>query len=231
MWVSRIATIANLTNITNILVTDIDGNVVAVNATVSQIYDLIVSGNISIDVNLSAILEAITNLSIDLQDIFYNINETINYNFNYTNNLIDSGVENIILNITDLRQNMTNNFNYTNSLILDTQVIANQSVDRNDSYLAWLLYKIINSTGAPMTGNVTSEIYEESRAIYMSDWSIKVRVYDEYNNKISSPDVACTVVTSQHPLQYMDAEGDHFAITLFIYEYGSFTRTVNCFRT
>jgi hypothetical protein len=185
VWVNRIADILSLTNYSYLLLQDVNGNVVSINATVNEIIDIL--NNLNISLNWSIVLNA-----------------------------INESTTNIIQNITFLQQTMENDFNQTNQLILDTQVIANASVDRTDSYLAWLLWKIINGTGSPINGSVTWDEYYVDRVAYWHSWTIKIKVYDEYGSIVRSPLAYCTIETNMHPLQYMVSEGDHFTITLFI---------------
>jgi len=145
-------------------------------------------------------------------------------------NQIEVGFNNTIANITFVQESMENNFNYTNQLILDTQVIANGSVDRTDSYLAYLMWLIINGTGSPVNGSVNWTDFYIDGVSYWRDWTIKTRVTDEYGAIISDPEVACTINTSMHPLQYMDVEGSHFTKTLFINQHDDLTYHTNCFR-
>jgi len=146
-------------------------------------------------------------------------------------NQIEVGFNNTISNITFVQETMVNEFNNTNQLILDTQVIANSSVDRNNSYLAYLLWMIINGTGSALNTTVTWDDFEVDRVSYWTWWTIKTRVHDAYGAIVSDPEVACTINTTLHPLQYMDEEGSHFTVDLFIDEYiDDFYYTTTCFR-
>lgn len=168
---------------------------------------------------LANISGAVGNLSVDLS----NLSDQMAAGFNST-----------ISNITFLRVNMTNNFDNTNQLILNTQVIANASVDRNDSLLAGLLYYLINRSEecCPPCQNLTIDEFSVDNPVYWKDWTIKVRVEDLSGNVLSSPDVACVINTTQTPIpEYFTVEGEHFTYTEFIYTRGDWNYNISCFCT
>jgi hypothetical protein len=268
VWVNRIATVLDFVNASSLVLIDINNTVIGINATTAQIAAMLANLSINISgsnitVNLSAVLDAIASLSLQIGqgfndtqvlmiDGFENVSILISSSYNNIslqitnlssqvsnvqqsiNNLTNISTvqyNNVINNITFLQQNMTNNFNYTNSLIQQDILVSNGSVDRNNSLLAQLLYLLINGTGTPVTGNTTWTEYSIDNPVFYRTWNIKVKAYDEYGRIISDPYVACTIVTSQDPLQYMDVEGNHFSSSIFIYTHGEFTWTTNCFRT
>jgi len=204
VWVQRVSDVLELANLTYLLMEDVNGNIIAINATLEEIEAAIAAINLTINWTTWELM--IGNLSVQ----------------------INTGITAIVQNITYLRGNMSSNFDQTNQLILQTQIIANSSVDRNNSLLAYLLYLLINGTGSPVTHNLTwTEDYGE--VIFWKDWTIDVVVYDEYGGRISYPDVDCTIETSLHPLQYMDPQGSFFRESLFIDNVGEFSWIVQCF--
>lgn len=149
---------------------------------------------------------------------------------------MEVGFNNTIANITFLQENMTNNFNVTNQLILETQVIANGSVDRNNSLLADLLYELLNWTdfSDPYCVNATlnTTIFSVDEVIYWSNWTIEVKAYGASSNLLSSPDVVCFVNTTLTPAQtYMDVEDAYFTYTEFISSLDDFYWNTSCFCT
>jgi hypothetical protein len=155
----------------------------------------------------------------------------VNYLENMTASLSVS-VANISNQIVFLNQTVVSNFNATDNMILQTQVIANSSVDRNNSLLAYLLYVLMNWTqqGAPC-GNLTIDEVEVGDIRYYHDWMIKVKAYN-FGNLISSPGAACVINTTlTNPAVYMDVEGDHFSYTEHITTVpgSDFSWKVNCF--
>jgi hypothetical protein len=159
-------------------------------------------------------VEAIFNLSDDLANLSLDLNLTNEY-------------------ILNMNQTMVTNFNTTNQYIMDTQIIANASVDRNDSLLAQLLYFLVNwsTTENPFCGNLTADQFSVGNPIYWKDWTIKVFARDGDGDGIGYPDAYCLINTTQNPTQsYMDDEGDHFTYTEFnkVKPGGQFDWTIHC---
>lgn len=200
-----------LVNATNVNVLAINQSVAdlssQLNSNITQMMSMIQGLNLSVD--LTSIENMIANLSASTNQGFSDTWQNMNF----------------------IYQNLTESLNQTNQLILQTQIIANQSVDRNDSYLVQLIMQLINQTSTPVLGNLTVEEYDVGLPKYWRDWTIKVRVYNDAGQQLQSPEVACTIETTQHPISYMEAEGEHFTKTLFITQYGDFTWDVNCFYT
>jgi hypothetical protein len=145
---------------------------------------------------------------------------------------IGEGFNATVANITFLQQNMTNSFNNTNNLILQTQVIANASVDRNSSLLAYLLYQLLNISSSYIVPANITWTEDADRVVYHTYWSIKVHVYDIYDKSLFYPDVQCTINTTMHDLQYMEPQGNHFISTLYISrDDPDFSWTTRCFWT
>jgi hypothetical protein len=98
-------------------------------------------------------------------------------------------------------------------LIIQTQNIANASVDRNNSLLAELLYLLVNWSVYGPPCNLSVDQYSVDTPTYYKDWTIKVKAYN-YDNLIQSPEVACLINTTQtNSAVYMTPEGDHFTYT------------------
>jgi hypothetical protein len=172
----------------------------------------------------SLIMNQSGNMTILLGDIYVNLSEQIaNLSWNISNwisnstgnlsNLIMNASGNITVTIGNLSYNISNSFNitwqnqnYTNALInnsltnITNQLIyvanvANSSVDRNDSYVVYLLNLLINGTGTPVTHVLT--INETSDpVIYMKNWNIWVDVKNEYNVSVGWPVVSCFINTT-----------------------------------
>jgi len=147
----------------------------------------------------------------------------------WTNKIYD------IYNTTNISIEMINQtlyeINRTQEMVLETQVIANASVDRNNSLLAQLLYYLINLSESHMIPGNLTWTEDPGRVIYGKYWRIKVYVYDDSGYPVYYPEVACTINTTLHSLQYMEDEGNHFSARLYIYQGGDFEWTVNCFYT
>jgi len=155
------------------------------------------------------------------------LNETIsNLEFNATIDL--SGIEaqltgiseqivNQTLQIGELSWDMENYFNTTWELQNETIVlinntytdlaeqityvswVANQSVDRNDSYLAQLLQMLAGTIGVPVTGNLT--VVETAQdPVFFRMWGVEARVFNEYGVQVGWPVVSCSISTTNYPL-------------------------------
>jgi hypothetical protein len=221
-WVRNIAWLLELQNLSYLLLKDMNGTLIGINMSLGDIELLLETLNLSMNWSNVEILQAIRDAQAN---ITANISESIT---TIVNQLLNS-TSSITNNITFLTQNMTTNFNYTNSLILQTQVIANASVDRNNSYLAYLMLMMINGSGIPVTHNLTwTEQYENPWINRW--WKDQVWVYDEYGHSISSPTVACIITTNQHGTNYMETEGNHFSIQVFVYDW-TFIWNVSCYYT
>jgi hypothetical protein len=168
IWVNRLAPIMQMSNETNIIIKDLNGTIIGINASVSNIQNTLNNLNITVGE-----LSNFTNQSFQiLFTKMDNLNVTIVDNFNYTNYLI---------------QNINMSPAYYGACV------ANHSVDRNDSYLAKLLLNIARKVKAPVTGTFT--FYEQSRypIIHSDKWWIKGRPLDEYGIWHDSDDVYCGI--------------------------------------
>jgi hypothetical protein len=146
------------------------------------------------------------------------LNDSIN-NLNFSVNLtpLEQKLDNISVQIGNMSVNMTNSFeitwqnqNTTNTFINQTYQnltqqliyvasVANSSVDRNDSYLAWLIQQVMMSTGAPMNHSLIVEEDPDLPPIYKKTWTIQVNVLNEYNISIGYPLVSCLINTTNSP--------------------------------
>ena len=138
-------------------------------------------------------VERIGNISVDIANLS---NNTENW-FNITWTKIDS----INMSFNSTFANITDQLNYI-------AMVANNSVDRNDSYLASLLQDIAAAVGAPVTHNLTTVIVADTPVIN-KNWNIDVTAYNEYNVTVGSPLVSCFLNTTNIPPsvnQQMDAK-------------------------
>jgi hypothetical protein len=185
-WVKQIADNLVEQNNTQALITNMNGTILAINTSIIQATDQIIQQQ-----------------GIDTANIQANIimvNQTVVDQHNIT------------------RTYVGDQFNYTNQLIQYATQAANGSVDRNDSLLYRMLYYLMLQVGYPVSGNVTWDIYETTPTypIYKENWLVKVKVFDEYNRTVSSPQVACTITSNLFPQRYMDVVGDHFELIVFM---------------
>jgi hypothetical protein len=157
-------------------IADLNDTISGMNTTIGNL-----SLNVSID--LTNLSNQISNISMQIGNLSVNISNSFNqtwYNQNQTNVLINATLVNI-----------------TQQLVVVSN-IANSSVDRNDSYLAYLLSLIINNTGIPVTRNLT--VFEEADLpILNKDWEIRVEVINEYNISVGYPLVSCLINTTNLP--------------------------------
>lgn len=145
------------------------------------------------------------------------LNNTLS-NLNFSVNLtpIQDQLNNISLQIGNMSVNMTNSFeitwqnqNTTNVYINETfqnltqqltviSSVANSSVDRNDSYLAWLIQQIIVSTGAPINRSLYVTV-DADPPILHSNWEVRIAVLNEYNVTVGYPVISCFINTTNLP--------------------------------
>ena len=110
--------------------------------------------------------------------------------------------------------------------------VANQSVDRNDSYLAYMLQLIAGSTGTPVTG-VLSWVVQAEDPHYFREWNMNVTVRNEYNVSVGYPVVSCFVNTTNSPptiggLMSGSSGVSYLSYTEKIYVTGDFSWVVWC---
>lgn len=181
--------------------------------------------NLSVDVNLTEVLQAINdsrdNLTITIGELEVSINDSFEITWDLINNV----------NAT-----LVQSYNNLTTQIYNVGVIANGSVDRNDSLLYYLLLNLtqqvqnlqpVNYTGIPVNWTETPD-----PAVYYRDWSIRVDAYDPDDNesRLTYPDVLCDIATRQTPTAVrMDDQGNHFVYEEFIYLRGSWNWTVSCY--
>lgn len=196
-WVRRISIIMNYTNTSLALITDVNNNVIGINATVTDIENMIAMLNLS---NLSVVMN------------FTEILAAIQGNASYTNQLINISTASIVSNISFLQMNMTSNFNYTNTLIL----AANQSWNSNTTLIAQLLYLLMNQTSVLVQQNLTSYVVQADSLHYWQSWNVKIGVRDITGKQLSSPTVYCYLNNTITGMQLMTPEGSHFDTSVFI---------------
>ena len=128
-------------------------------------------------------VQRIANISDQIADL----NTTIVNDFNLT--WAGQNETNILINAT--YQNITQQLIYVAN-------VANASVDRNDSYLAYLLHFIINGTNIPV--NYTLNVVTDADPpILHSMWHVRAVAYNEYGVLTGMPVVSCYVTTVNLP--------------------------------
>jgi hypothetical protein len=111
-------------------------------------------------------------------------------------------------------------------------LIANASVDRNDSYIVQLLQGLLGSVvnGTNQTGQNVSWVESPGPVVYWADWELRVDVTHPASGKtLTFPDVLCDVWTSKtFVYEPMLPRGNHFIYTTFINSMDPFTWVVQC---
>ena len=146
---------------------------------------------------------ATANLSVQIGDFEINVNNSFEIVFDK----IDS-------------VNVTINETFTNitQQIHEVIQVANGSVDRNDSYLAWLLQLIYNGSNPAVSGAALYWVESADNVIYADDWYIEVDVYANATEKrVTFPDVMCYINTTQTPIAVdMDPKANGFEYDEYI---------------
>lgn len=157
---------------------------------------------------------------------------------------LSAQTQNITIQIGNLSVNVSNSFNTTwnmlgsmnasinatfynlSSQIYNVGIIANHSVDRNDSYLALMLQNMTKLL-AP-TGSLLFDEAADS-PVWMGDWSITVTAKDLWGKTVKYPDSQCYISTTQtSPAVPMSPEGNHFIYEEQVQVHGDFSWTVTC---
>lgn len=156
------------------------------------------------------------NITIQIGDLTLNLVE----GFNITYDMIES----VNATILGVEQNLSNQ-------IYIVGQIANQSVDRTDSYLAELIKNLTSIVAPPVPGNPVDHTETFANPVYWDDWTIRVDAVDPFNpNKpLFYPDVLCYIETSLSPgYSPMTPTGNHFRYTEFISSANTLTWDVYC---
>lgn len=154
---------------------------------------------------------------------------------------------NITLQIGDITLTLVEGFNITydmiesvNTTILGVQQnlsdqiyivgqIANQSVDRTDSYLAQLIQNLTGIVAPPSQGTVLPHTETFNNPVYWSNWQIRADVETISGRPVFHPDVACTINTTLTPAPtLMTPKGNHFVYTEFITSSNTYSWTIVC---
>jgi len=168
---------------------------------------------------IGAINETVEDIVIQIGNAAYEINQS----FEITWDMIES------VNVT-----LGNVYTNLSQEIYVVGQIANDSVDRNDSYIVYLLNEIIS--GIP-DGNTTLTWNETADpVIYYRNWDIEVEVYNSIGDVVTWPLVACYINTTNSPAttnQLMDhaingVSKDYFWHKEKIKVQSGFTWNVNC---
>jgi len=156
------------------------------------------------------------------------LNDTINYNDNVTWEAISDinyELNQTNINLDEYYQNLTTQITIVGG-------IANSSVDRNDSLimdtlreLTGLVINGVNNTGQ----NATYEL-DWDTPVFWRPWGLISRVYDDYGNLLSYPDVSCDVYTSLSGVwSAMVPQGNHFKYEEFINCRNDYEFNVSCY--
>lgn len=122
------------------------------------------------------------NISVQLGDLQVEMNQSFEITWDK--------IESVNVTLGNVYQNLSNE-------IYIVGQIANASVDRNDSYIVFLLNQIL--TGIP-SGNATLTWNETAgRVIYYRNWKIDVEVYDSVGDIVGWPEVGCYINTTNDP--------------------------------
>jgi hypothetical protein len=159
------------------------------------------------------------NLTIQIGAVQVNVSDSFNITWSKLDT-INYTIQSMYANISNLTYNVA--------------IIANSSVDRNDSLLAQLLYNLTGLvTSINMTGTVVPHTENAGSVYYFDTWTIKVQAYDGIiDHKLQYPDVQCYITTSQTPTSTaMTPYGVQFKYSEFIYSLNDFTWNVVCYRT
>lgn len=197
------------------------------NVSMNELTNMLSAMNVSIeqnfqdiDGNLTTIYDAIvnldfngTNVSVDLSPVL----DAINYMNQTILNSINNQTQNFSIQIGNFRQNVTDSFEITwdniesvNTTILDVNQsvqdtlywvggVANNTVDRNNSYLAQLLHQLLNQTSSPVTNNTLTWVENTSNVVYYGNWNIDVEVYNSQGRVVGWPVVSCLINTTNTP--------------------------------
>jgi hypothetical protein len=170
-----------------------------------------------------------------LNDSLVNLSNSLNAsigNFSISLGQFESNVENSFL-ITWQNQNITDaliNSSYQNITQQLTYVamVANASVDRNDSYLAHMLQNLTSLVIGPLPGAAVNFTETADRPVYLKTWHISVQP-NGLKGKLSYPEVLCTIVTNLPTnVMNMDVHGQGFDYSVLINRFGDFNWTVSC---
>jgi hypothetical protein len=177
--------------------------------------------------NLSLLNNKTDNLTLAIGNLSWNVSESFEITWNK-------------MNQTDVLIN--NSYTNLTQQITYATMVANASVDRNDSYLASLIMQLANWQQLPQTHNLTWTEYPDDDFIYNKIWNIDVHVKNEYNVTIGYPLVSCFISTTNDPPvtnQLMSAavatgnthfsDGTaHFTFSERIRTMGDYSWTINC---
>jgi hypothetical protein len=149
VWVNRIAPILDFVNRTDLIITDMNGTVIGINATVSDILLLLQNlTGLNVTVDLSSVLSAISNLSIQISQGFNNTQYMIISSNDNQSILIGNYFNNLTLLVTNnfdaTWAMLSQNFSYINDLIT---LGFNQTI-QNITYLQQNFTNSLNYTNS-----------------------------------------------------------------------------------
>lgn len=163
---------------------------------------------------LSDISTQLTNVSMQIN----NVSIEMGQGFNITWDKLDQ-----------INSTLNQSFYDLNQSIYYVAMIANASVDRNDSYLAMLIQNLTGFISGNISGDpLDYEIVMEQNKVYMKGWTIKVRAVEVGDDDVVPPgESACYITTTQTPTRLMNVQGSHWAWTETIQSL-SHTHTISC---
>lgn len=156
------------------------------------------------------------------------LNDTINFNDNVTweaINNINYELNSTSQNIDEYYQNLTNQ-------ITQVSLVANNSVDRNDSLIMNTLRNITGLVinGVNNSGVETDYQLEWDTPVFWRPWGIVARAYDSYGYLLRYPDVSCDILTSVSGVwSPMVPYGNHFEYEEFINTRNDYDFNVSCY--
>jgi hypothetical protein len=96
--------------------------------------------------------------------------------------------------------NASVNYSFTNitNQLTYVAMVANASVDRNDSYLAQLMLLLINGSQVPVTYALNVSVSADD-PVFKGMWNVRVNVTNEYNVRVGGPIISCFINTTNAP--------------------------------
>ena len=160
--------------------------------------------------------QAVANLTITIGDLAINISNSFEITWDK--------IESVNTTVNNVYSNLSNE-------IYIVGQIANNSVDRNDSYIVQLILNLTNLVSPGSPGDPTNWTEDAEIPVYMKTWSIKVYpYYGPSGNALSFPDVTCDIQTDlPSDEEEMTVEGNHFKYSIKITRVGDFNWFVNCY--
>ena len=209
LWVKRIALL-------NDSITALDSSLSGLNVSIN-------TSSLALQASMDAYYANLSNwtqnLTIQIGAVQVNVSDSFNITWSKLDT-INYTIQSMYANISNLTYNVA--------------IIANASVDRNDSYLAQLLRNLTGLvTPVNLTGSGVPYTENAGTVRYFDTWTIKVQAYDGVvDKKLKYPDVQCYITTSQTPMSTaMTPYGTQFKYSEFINSLVDFSWVVTCYWT